>query len=103
MPAPDLRHVTEPASRNDEAIYRQLVDGIRTFLAINVPRMPLENREGIASLCVSALIATAAGILAEFHPDIRGIALEHAQDYLARSLNAELADQKGKDDGIHRG
>ena len=94
------------ATPDEERAFRMVTDVLRSLVDNALPTTPIPNPAGVGSLWVSALMATAAGLIASFPEDLRGQALEHAQDYLSRSVDAQVAadlKQKGKSDGVHRG
>jgi hypothetical protein len=77
------------ATPEEERAFRHLVDGLRLMAKINLELLPVAP-EGRGSLMVSALMCVAGDLLAEFKADLRGQALEHAQDYLARCMAAQV-------------
>lgn len=83
------------ASKHEELAFRMITDVLRALVDHALPTTPIPNPAGAGSLWISALMATAGSLIAEFPAEARGLALEHAQDFLARSVESQVkADQK---------
>lgn len=77
----------------EDRLFRRITDTLRDGAEqmIAVAETEVPDPGGLGALMVSALLTVAADYLAEFAPDARPQAIDFAQEFLVRAVNAQVA------------